>query len=206
MAAALASREMRRAAAFLWMMPLDAALSSVRTAAWTVCLAAGGSPWAMASRAFFTADLRPVRTCTFLVRRFWDCRLRFSAERIFANVTLRNRGGESGAKYRPARVESSVHEGRQDICVGSSPRLTPMELLRAFARLALGPYGRAEHSSLRSMWRNDARGVCAAEPHATRVYGTLLATLIHCSQVHPTLRGTRCARCESSRDERIVSA
>ena len=89
--AALASRDMRLLAAFLWMIPLDAALSSVRKAAWTTGLVEAGSPWATASRAFFTADLMPVRTWTFLVRRFWACRLRFSAERMFANVTLRNR-------------------------------------------------------------------------------------------------------------------
>ncbi len=80
---------MRREAAFLWMMPFEAALSSVRSAAWTASFAPA-SPFASASRAFFTTDLRPVRTCTFLVRRFWACLLRFTAERVFANVTLRN--------------------------------------------------------------------------------------------------------------------
>lgn len=70
MDAAFARREMRREAAFLWMIPFDAALSRALNAACTAGFAAAGSPWTTASRAFFTADLRPVRTWTFLVRRF----------------------------------------------------------------------------------------------------------------------------------------
>lgn len=71
MCAARASRAMRREAAFLWMMPLEAALARVLTALFNAA-PEPGSPLAKASRALFTADLSPVRTLALRARRFWD--------------------------------------------------------------------------------------------------------------------------------------
>lgn len=205
MAAALARREMRREAAFLWMMPFDAARSSVRTAAWTACFVAAGSAWTMASRAFFTADLRAVRTCTFLVRRFWDCRLRFSAERMFANVkSPESRGWKRG--YLPPgarRVKRS--RARPNLRAASSRRPTPTEVLRACVRVRLLACGCAKHGPLRRPWRNGPRDVCTAEPRATRPHETLFGRLIHLRRLHRTHIGFRRRQCDSESEDRTVT-
>jgi hypothetical protein len=83
-AAAFASREILRLAAFLWSTPFDWALPMAFSAAWRACFAPAASPLATASRTFFTADFTPVRTWTLRARRFCAWRLRFSADAVFA--------------------------------------------------------------------------------------------------------------------------
>src|SRR5512140_1209986 len=86
-ATAWARREMRRDAAFLWTTPFELAFPRVRSAVARAALAAAASPFSRASRTRFTALFTPVRTATLRVRRFWACRLRFSADRVFAKLT-----------------------------------------------------------------------------------------------------------------------
>ncbi len=80
--------EMRREAAFPWRTPFELAFPSVRSAAASAAVAAAASPFSSASRTRFTALFTPVRTWTLRVRRFRACRLRFSADRVFAKLYL----------------------------------------------------------------------------------------------------------------------
>ena len=62
---------MRRAAAFLWMTPLESAVERAFSAPDSEARAAAASPRERASRTFFTALFTAVRVWTFLARRFW---------------------------------------------------------------------------------------------------------------------------------------
>ena len=70
------SRDVRRAAWFLWMMPLAPALSSRFCAART-CSSASSAPAATPSWATFTRVFSSERTPLLRRRRFSFCRLRF---------------------------------------------------------------------------------------------------------------------------------
>ena len=159
---------MRREAAFRWMMPLEAARSSVLSAAWTDC-AADASPCAMASRAFFTAERSPVRTAVFRVRRLWVCRLRFSAERVFANGISRKGLLESGVVYRPWRSESSVTTGREHSGPCSAdPCATGAR--RERARPGLRRRGSARQVVRGALSQAVPSRTCVARPHRVRVW------------------------------------
>src|SRR5690606_3972648 len=77
LAAALLMDDLRFAAWFLWMTPLEAALSSLRLASRARVLAASLSPAATASRNLRTAVFRPLLTALLRSRAisFWRFRL-----------------------------------------------------------------------------------------------------------------------------------
>lgn len=79
------SRDLRRAALFLWMMPLPATRSSMLRAARTACAAASRSPDRMAISARLTNVRAAVRYGRFRWRRRSATRIRFSADLLFAN-------------------------------------------------------------------------------------------------------------------------
>jgi len=81
------SRDLRRAALFLWMMPLSATRSSMLIAARTASAAACASPERIASSAFLTKVRAAVRYGRFRCRLRSATRMRFSADLLFAKVT-----------------------------------------------------------------------------------------------------------------------
>jgi hypothetical protein len=89
------SRDLRRAALFLWMTPLLATRSSTLTAANVAALASSTSPVLMAISAFFTDVRASVRKGLF--RAAWRAatRMRFFEDLEFAKL------------HRPPRVEKS---------------------------------------------------------------------------------------------------
>ena len=78
------NRDLRRAALFLWMMPLPATRSSILIASPTAAAATVGSPARMATSAFFTYVLAAVRYGRLRKRRRSETRMRFSADLLFA--------------------------------------------------------------------------------------------------------------------------
>lgn len=81
------SRDLRRAALFLWMMPLTATRSSMLIAARTASAAACASPERIAASAFLTKVRAAVRYGRFRWRRRSATRWLFSADLLFAKVT-----------------------------------------------------------------------------------------------------------------------
>ena len=68
--AALARRDLRRAAVRLWIAPFEAALSSARAASRAREVAVSASPSVAAARTFFVAVFNAVRTALFRSVRF----------------------------------------------------------------------------------------------------------------------------------------
>lgn len=79
-------RDLRRAALFLWMMPLPAARSSMLIAACTASVEVSCSPSAIASRAFRTKVFAAERYDWFRKRRRSPTRIRFNADFEFAKI------------------------------------------------------------------------------------------------------------------------
>lgn len=79
-------RDLRRAALFLWMMPLPATRSSMLIASPTAVAAVAGSPTRIATSAFLTKVRAAVRYGRFRNRRRSATRMRFSADLLFAKV------------------------------------------------------------------------------------------------------------------------
>jgi hypothetical protein len=79
-------RDLRRAALFLWMMPLPATRSSMLIASPTAVAATVASPARIATSAFLTYVRAAVRYGRFRSRRRSETRMRFSADLLFAKV------------------------------------------------------------------------------------------------------------------------
>lgn len=79
-------RDLRRAALFLWMMPLPATRSSMLIASPTAVDAIVASPARIATSAFLTNVRAAVRYGRFRSRRRSATRMRFSADLLFAKV------------------------------------------------------------------------------------------------------------------------
>ncbi len=80
------NRDFRRAALFLWMMPLPATRSSMLIASPTAVAAAVWSPALIASSAFFTNVRAADRYGRFLARRCSATRIRFFADLLLATL------------------------------------------------------------------------------------------------------------------------
>ena len=79
------SRDLRRAALFLWMMPLPATRSSMLIASPTAVAATVGSPARIASSAFLTKVRAADRYGRLRCRRRSATKMRFFADLLFAN-------------------------------------------------------------------------------------------------------------------------
>jgi hypothetical protein len=90
-------RDLRRAALFLWMIPLPATRSSILTASLTAAAAAAGSPARIANSAFLTYVRAAVRNGRFRCRRRSETRMRFSADLLFAKAPHLNSIASSAA-------------------------------------------------------------------------------------------------------------
>ncbi len=80
------NRDFRRAALFLWMMPLPATRSNMLMASPTAVAATGWSPALMANSAFFTKVRAADRYGRFLARRRSATRMRFLADLLLATL------------------------------------------------------------------------------------------------------------------------
>ena len=98
--AALARRDLCRAAVRLWTMPLDAALSSARLASRARVWATSPSPSTMAVETFLDAVFSEVRTALLRWRRFSFCLFRLIWDLMFA---MGDRVYQRGSD-RPART------------------------------------------------------------------------------------------------------
>lgn len=80
------NRDFRRAALFLWMMPLPATRSRILIASPTAVAATAWSPDLIANSAFFTKVRDADRYGRFLARRCSATRMRFFADLLFATL------------------------------------------------------------------------------------------------------------------------
>jgi len=69
-----------RAALFLWMTPLDAAVSTIEMELSRCAFTSSAFCCSMFSSSFFKVDLRVVRMCRFRIRRFSFWRILFFAD------------------------------------------------------------------------------------------------------------------------------
>ncbi len=81
------NRDFRRAALFLWMMPLPATRSKMLIASPTAVAAADWSPALIANSAFLTNVRAADRYGRFLARRCSATRIRFFADLLFATLS-----------------------------------------------------------------------------------------------------------------------
>jgi hypothetical protein len=107
------SRDLRRAALFLWMTSLSATRSSTLTASNVAALAASTSPDAIATSAFFTNVRASVRSGLFSSRRRSATRMRFFEDFELAN---RNNPPPIDSKKEPLPWQRATYRtkfGRQ---------------------------------------------------------------------------------------------